>query len=486
MNPEEFKKFDAIFNPKAIAVFGPSSKRGYYWLRSLLAAGFNGKIFPIHPTQECALGLRFYKTLADVPDDVDYAIIEVPVKVVPDTIHQCVKKGVKFITIFTSGFSEMGADGRRIEEELLEIIKGTGCRINGPNCMGIYCPRGGLGFRSDLEPKDGVISFISQSGGIAINTTMLGVKLNLGFAKVISVGNSIDLKPADYLEYLTEDPRTKVIALYIENLGRNPEEVKKLFYALKIASLRKPVVFWKGGVTERGAIAAASHTGALKSNRAIINAMIHQTGIVLVGSFEEFMDTILAFQMLKIPKGRGIGLVSVSGGVSVTNSDLIVDMGLDVPILAIDTVERIRKINFVQNIGVSPQNPIDLGSSYFALDINEKTIFELANDPNIHALIIEISTHFIYNARVLAFEDFPRIFFESMMKCIKEIRVKVKKPVMIALPAISYEEETLSERHLYLKRMVPVFPTVERAAKAVKNMMVYREYLESHGNQTES
>lgn len=481
MNPEEFKKFDEIFYPKAIAVFGPSSKRGYYWLRSLLAAGFNGKIFPIHPTQGSALGLRFYKSLDDVPDEVDYAIIEVPVKIVPDTIHQCVKKGVRFVTIFTSGFSEMGVEGRRIEEELVEIIKGTDCRINGPNCMGIYCPRGGLGFRSDLEPKDGVISFISQSGGIAINTTMLGVKLNLGFAKVISVGNSIDLKPADYIEYLIEDPRTKVIALYIENLGRTPEEVKRFVASLKAASVKKPVVFWKGGVTERGAVAAASHTGALKSNRAIIGAMIRQTGIIQVGSFEEFMDTLLAFQMLKTPKGRGIGLVSVSGGVSVTNSDLIIDMGMDVPILAVDTVEKIRKINLVQNVGVSAQNPIDLGSSYFALSINEKTIFELANDPNIHALIIEISTHFIYNARILSVEDFPEMFFGSMMKCIKEIRSKIKKPVVVALPEISYEEETMQGRHQYLKKMVPVFPTVERAAKALKNMVTYREYLETHG-----
>ncbi|HMF34404.1 MAG TPA: CoA-binding protein, partial [Candidatus Lokiarchaeia archaeon] len=482
MDPETYQKFDAYFHPKAIAVFGPSSKRGYYWLRSLISGGFQGKIFPIHPKQESALGLRFYKNLMDVPDDVDYAILEVPAQIVPQAVRDCVEKGVKFVTIFTSGFAEMGAEGRQLEEEILKIIEGTETRINGPNCMGIYCPRGGLSIRSDIEPRDGNIAFVSQSGGIAINTVMHGVKLNLGFSKVISVGNSIDLNPVDYIEYLTEDPRTKVIALYLESFGHTQEEVRKLVDVLKTTMLKKPVVLWKGGVTDRGAIAAASHTGALRSNRAIINAVIRQTGVIAVRTFEEFIDTLVAFQMLKLPLGRGIGLVSVSGGVSVTNSDLIVDMGMKVPVLDPDTVDQITKVNMVQNVGVSPQNPIDLGSSYFAMDINEKTIFELARDPNVNAVIIEISTHYIYNARILSVEDFPRLFFESMMKCVKEIRTKVKKPVLIALPDISYEEETLQDRHAYLNRNLPVFPNVERAAIAIRNLVTYREFLESRQN----
>ncbi|OLS15005.1 MAG: succinyl-coa synthetase subunit alpha-like protein [Promethearchaeota archaeon CR_4] len=308
---------------------------------------------------------------------------------------------------------------------------------------------------------------------------MLGSKLNIGFSKVISIGNAIDLKPADYVEYLTDDPKTKIIALYIENLGRTPEEVKRFYESLMRAVRKKPVIFWRGGISKRGAVAAASHTGALMSDQTIIEAMIKQTGVIPVRSFEEFMDTLMAFQMMKVPKGRGIGLVSVSGGVSVTNSDLIAEMGMDIPALGVGTVEKIKQVNLVQSVGVSPQNPIDLGSSYFALAINEQTIFALANDPCIFAVIIEISTHFIYNVRVLALEEFPQLFFESMLKCIKEIRIKIKKPVMIALPEIYYEEETMNDRNVYLKRNIPVFPTVERAARALRNMVIYREFSES-------
>jgi acetyltransferase len=179
-----------IFYPTSVAIFGSSARRGYYWIYSLIDNGFDGAIYPIHPTRKSGAGLPFYKNVNDVPGLIDYAIVAVPARFVMDVIKDCVKKKIKFVHIFTSGFSESGEEGNQLENEVLQLARSNGILINGPNCLGIYCPKSGLSFRSDLfQHGEGFVSFISQSGGIANNLVLRGHKQNLSFSKVVSLGN---------------------------------------------------------------------------------------------------------------------------------------------------------------------------------------------------------------------------------------------------------------------------------------------------------
>lgn len=479
MDQETKKFFDEAFHPSSIAVIGPSQKRGYYWLRSLISAGFMGKIFGVHPNVRSALGIRFYRTILDVPDPVDNAIVAVPAAVVEQAVRECVEKGVKYITIFSSGFSELGAEGAGLERKLLEIVEDTPTRINGPNCMGIFCPRAGVSFRTDIAMREGPIGFVSQSGGIAIDTCLQLTKMHLGFSKVVSCGNSIDLNVADYVEYLTEDARTKVVAIYLENLGKTRQAAKRLLRVLRTANEEKPVVVWRGGISEEGATAAASHTGALKTNKEIWQAFVKQTGIISVRNFEEFIDTLMAFAIYgrRLPKSNRVGLVSISGGLSVTHTDLLNELGLSVPNLSQATVDKILNDNMVASVGISAQNPIDLGSTYFALSVVDHVLHDLAEDENVDVLICELSNHYVYNVRVMAaYQEFPEMFFEAMAKTLKSIRHKTKKPVMIALPVVAYEEEAITDKKFFLSQRFPVFPKVERAGMAVRNLLTYRQF----------
>jgi len=473
-----------FFYPKSVAIFGSSERRGHFFIHSLINNNFNGPIYSIHPAKRSGAGLPFFKTLNEVPDPtVDNAIIAVPAELVLSCLQDAERKGVKCASIFSSGFSEAGAEGKKLENNLKEFLKTSKIRVVGPNCMGIYCPKSGLAFRTDSKQIDvGSVSFVSQSGGIAINLILRGQKQSLLFSKVVSTGNGIDLTPADFLEFYADDPETKVIGAYLENLGKTPEEGRKLFNALKYANQKKPVIIWRGGRTSMGAKAAASHTGALASNNLIWDAVIKQTGIISVHNFEELVDTLLAFQIVKPsarPKGSGVGLVSVSGGEGVTDSDLLAEFGLTIPRFTEETIKLLEKDNSVASVGVSPANPVDLGTSYFAFSVVDNVIKHLVMDPNINSVIVEISNHYVYNAALLTMNDFSRLFMEQILKTVKEIRRKVDKPILLTMPIIAYEQERLLDRDFFVRNKIAVFDTVEAAGKSIANLLHYETFVKS-------
>src|SRR6056297_272027 len=224
------------FYPESVAIFGPSEKRGYYWIHSLVNNGFDGAIYPIHPRKSSGAGFHFYQSVFDVEEEIDYAIIAVPARIVPKVMEDCGRKGIPFVSIFSSGFSEIGEEGKSLEDKIKKIGEKYNIAINGPNCMGIYCSKSGLAFRTDTNQGGvGRISFVSQSGGICINVILRGHKQEIKYSKVISTGNSIDLTPADYIQFLADDRESKIIGVYLENLGRNKNEGRALFEALRYA-----------------------------------------------------------------------------------------------------------------------------------------------------------------------------------------------------------------------------------------------------------
>jgi len=325
MEAEKLKEFDCIFNPKSVAVIGAS--QGDDFTRALMNTKIREKLFLVNPKHDKLLDKKCYASVLDIEDKLDYVVIAVPASLVPNVLNECIEKGVKAAHIFSAGFSETGIEERiRLENKVKEVAKGR-IRLIGPNCMGIYCPKSGLSFNKNASTEEGPVGVISQSGTFAQLFATDGKIKNISFSKVISYGNAIDLDCPDLLEYLSDDPETKVIALYIEGT-RNGKRLKS---ALNKATRKKPVVALKGGITKQGSRAAFSHTASLAGSPEIWSSLFKQTGVVQVENFDELADTILAFTCSPLPQGKGISIITNSGGFSVTETDSCIKAGLEVP-----------------------------------------------------------------------------------------------------------------------------------------------------------
>jgi acyl-CoA synthetase (NDP forming) len=464
---EIFNEIDEIVHPNSIALVGTSPSERFYWLKCIIESGFEGSIYPVNPSVESALGLKFYKSLLDVPGDVDLVIVRVPAAVVPDVVKESVMKNTKCIVVFSSGFSENNEEGAELEKKLVQSIRETRTRIIGPNCMGIYCPESKISFRPDTSNEPGSIGFISQSGGNAIYFSIAGKTIGFRYSKVFSYGNACDLDSPDFLEYLAEDEKTKVIGMYIEGI-KNGE---RLIRALKKAAVVKPVVVWKGGRSEAGARAAASHTGALSGSAKIWESVFRQTGVISVKGFDEILDTISVFVFCPPTTNENVGLVSISGGSSVSNTDFCIEEGLNVPELSNETKERVR--DFVQKMGTNIKNPLDLAGSYHYPGVLENVLGIIGEDRNIGSVMLEVQVHYTSMLEKVWNAPLANIVYGGMLEGCKKIREKNNKPVLIILPRTSYEEAFTAVRNLFVSAGFPVFMNIASAARALHNAIKY-------------
>ncbi|MHA1271669.1 MAG: CoA-binding protein [Candidatus Helarchaeota archaeon] len=475
-NNKLYKQIDKFFHPESVAIVGESSRSGFFWIRNLTSINYMGKIYPINPKYKSALGIKFFPSILDVPDRIDNVIIAVPRDIVLDTVKQCIEKEVNVCVIFSSGFSETGTvRWIELENKLKELIQGTNTRILGPNCLGFYCPESGVSFRPDFPVQSGDVAFISQSGGNAISLGLRCSTFRLYFSKMVSFGNAIDLTAADFINYFRLDKKTKYIGMYIEG----PKNGYDFFESIRKTTPIKPIIILKGGLTERGAKAAASHTGAISSSIKIWNSMIKQSGAIPVYSFDELVETLLTFHYCRAPLGRNVGLLSVSGGSSVINTDACVKVGLNVPLLSDETVYNLKKI--VQSVGINIKNPIDLAGSYFDLRALRTALSTLGEDKNIDSIIIEVAIQYIYMTNRFGIDDFPEIFYKTILNEIKTLRKKshFKKPILVAFPPTTFEEERIWDRLRFIKRRIPAFHDVASAARALSHLCWYKEFYES-------
>ncbi|TDA33776.1 MAG: acetyl-CoA synthetase, partial [Hadesarchaea archaeon] len=313
--PSEGKDFDRVFHPRGVAVVGASSnpsKFGFIFYYGLKNSG--APVYPVNPNEREVLGDKCYPTVDAIPHQVDYAVISIPAPSVPKVIEDCGRKGVKAVSIYTAGYGEEGTEeGRRRERELAETARRSGVRVIGPNCIGIYCPKGRLSFFAGLPLLEGEVGFLSQSGGHAEELAYKAENWGVRFSKIVSFGNACDVTPEELLEYLGEDPDTRIIGMYIEG-SRNG---RRFFEVLRRVAARKPVVVWKGGETEAGARAVASHTGSLAGSVQVWRAALRQAGALQVEDFEEMVDVLSALRYLPLPKGRRVAVVGAGGGAGV-------------------------------------------------------------------------------------------------------------------------------------------------------------------------
>ena len=253
--------------------------------------------------------------------------------------------------------------------------------------------------------------------------------------------------------------------------------------ALKFANQKKPVIVWRGGRTELGARAALSHTGATPTDLKTWDEIVKQSGIIEVRTFEELIDTLIAFEIIKpesLPKGINVGLIAVSGGIGVTNSDILGDLGLKIPYLSEKTMKEIIDYDDVSSAGVSAANPIDLGGSFLNLSVMKKVITLSMQDENIDNLIIEISQHYIYDRILLLDKNFSKAFLKRILETIIQASQVVKgKPVALVMPTVAYEMEEIFNRDYFVRKGIPVYDTVECAGKVIRNLFKYQTYISS-------
>jgi len=465
--PVSHAALDRVFNPQTVVVFGDKKAANYLWLSS--QKQFKGNVYSVQidpneiPGIE-AMGIRNFKSLAEVPGPVDYGIIAVPRSVAPRILADCITHKVGGVTMFTAGFAETHtADGMEMQSKVLGMARQSGMVLIGPNCMGIYNPGAGLCF-SPGQPvyEGGNIAFCSQSGSHGISVSLAAPELGLKISKMVSFGNGIVLENADFLEYMAQDAQTQVIVMYVEGL----KDGRRFFKLLRETTAKKPVIIWKGGQTEEGKRATSSHTASLAESLAVWEAACRQTGAILVRNLEEALDTAKALVKLPPFTGSGCGLMGGAGGQSVSITDAFAHAGMGVPALSQQSYKRLGE--FFSLVGASFSNPIDLGTNRKELD----TILDiLTDDPVIDVIVMQVPILSFRGAAGMADAQ-----IDAMAKLKERGGKKPLVGVTVSPKPVADAEliKTISNR--FEAGGVPSFPSYDRAARALKNAVWYHRF----------
>ena len=349
--------FKPLFEPKTVAVLGASTNSvaiANTFIRRMKDFGFKGALYPIHPKAEEVEGLKAYPSLGDTPEPVDYAYVAIGAERIPDALAAANGR-CRIAQVISSGFGEV-EEGRELERTLLEKARAAGVRVLGPNTLGSYSPRGGLTFPANAPKAVGTVGIVAQSGGLSTDIIKRGEWRGLRYSGLITIGNSADVSPHELVEYYLEDPQTKVIGLYLEDIKQG----RAFFDLLRSPKATKPVVILKGGRSQQGRMAAASHTGALAGDDRAWLALPSQLPVALVATVNEFIDGLLALQDLTPRPARPTQFVTLfgnGGGSSVLGTDAFADVGLSVLPSAPAVRARLEALKLPP--GTSVANPID-------------------------------------------------------------------------------------------------------------------------------
>jgi acyl-CoA synthetase (NDP forming) len=355
-------KLKLIFEPRSIAFLGATSnpmKWGFRIFANIVNGGFQGRLYPINPTKQEVLGRKVYKTVGEIPEIPDLAVIVIPPPGVPAVLRECADKGIKAVVIITAGFAEVDRQGEKLQQEMVDIAQRAGVRFIGPNTDGIVNPHHKLyAEMPPIFPYAGPISIVSQSGNIVGTMMRLAIDSGFGCAKCISSGNEADLHAEDYIRYLADDPQTRVILSYVEGF----KDGSRFFEVAKEVTKKKPIVMLKTGETPAGAIAAKSHTASLAGMDTVVDAMCQQSGIVRVRHLDELVDAGTAFLCHPLPRGRRVGIVTAGGGWGVLAADACAKLGLDVVQFPPETI---NELNSFMPAWWSHGNPVDMVAGIF-------------------------------------------------------------------------------------------------------------------------
>ena len=382
---------ERFFSPKSIAILGASQDLitiSGQPLKHLVSHGYSGKLYPVNPKYQEVLGHKCYPSLADVPESPELALILINAARVPDLLRQCGEKGVPYVVIFTSGFSETGEKGAAIQRELMEIAERYNIGVIGPNCQGMMnvADKAYAGFGSVFfaDYPAGRVSMVSQSGGFGFSVLSLASHDGgLAFRQMVTTGNEMGVSSLDFIDYFIRDPHTDVIVSYLEgarDVRRFPEIGDKALAA------GKPILMWKVGNTDEGQVAAASHTANLGGAMALYKSVFAQKGIILVEDIQDVVDYGRMFRCGKLPKGNRIAMITVSGGAGILMTDECVSRGMKLAKLSPETEAKLKDI--VPSFG-SIANPVDVTAGIFNdLALINRALRAIVEDPGVDCIAL--------------------------------------------------------------------------------------------------
>ena len=448
-----------FFSPKSIAIIGASEKPGVgKTIFYNIAKHFKGKIYPVTPSNPTVGGLTAYKNVLDIPDSIDLAVVAAPSKFTPSVMEEVGKKGIKGAIIVSAGFKEVDEAGAKLEREVGEIAKKYGIKVIGPNCLGI------MSFSKDnimnstflkITPKYGNIALVSQSGAICAATVEDAEAQNIGFSKVISIGNKVDMDESDVLELLAEDEDTRVIVMYLEdirNARRFMEVAKKI-----TAEIKKPIIVLKAGRTAEGAKAASSHTGALGGSDANYEAAFAQCGVIRVDTMGELFDLATAFSKQPLPDGDVV-IVSNAGGPAIISTDSCSRYGLKMA-----DISSIRdEIAGVIPAYGSPRNPVDIVGDADYLRFEKVLVLTLAH-PNVGSVVTMCTP-----SATLNYDDLARVL----------VKMSQQFPNKTILASLMGLAEGTENRRIMSEGGIPYYLYSEPAIRTLKAMYDFKRWVD--------
>ena len=450
------RSLDAIFRPRSVAVIGASRREraiGNEILRNLVQFGFTGPVYPVNPRAAVVHSMRAFRTLAEVPDPLDLAIVVVPRAEVLGVIDACGRKGVRGVVTITAGFREAGADGARIEARLAERLKRHGIRMIGPNCMGVINTEPGVRLNATFAstvPRRGNVGFISQSGALGEAILADAEDRGLGVAMFVSMGNKTDVSGNDLLEYFEHNDDVQAILMYLESFG-NP---RKFTMLARRVTRRKPVITVKAGRTPAGARAASSHTGSIVGLDVATDSLLEQCGVLRVSTMSEMFTHAAALAQQPLPRGDRVAIVTNAGGPGILCTDACIGRGLQLAELAPATRRALARALPPE---ASTANPVDMIASADAA--RYRAVLErVRRDPGVDGIV----AIFVSPVMIDAFE---------VARAIADAADGVK-PVLSVFMGKQRSDEGVAELR---RRNVPVYRFPEEAASAMAAMARYRE-----------
>jgi acyl-CoA synthetase (NDP forming) len=476
---------EKLFNPHSVAMIGASAnprKWGFIILLNILKGNFKGNVYPVNPHEKSILGYPCYASVIDIPVAPDLAIITTPANAVAPLIDECGRKGIGFVVVISSDFSETGPEGAGLEQDVIERAKRHGIRLVGPNSMGIFSARSKLHAQMPpIMPLTGAVSMFSQSGNLGFQMLGWGVEEGVGFSKFVSSGNEGDLSSVDYLRYFAADEDTRVILGYLEGVDSGAE----LTHTAKAISKNKPIIVLKGGRTDVGGQAVASHTGAMAGASKIWKAALRQAGMIEVHTSQGLLDCAKAFANYPLPKGNRVGIITRGGGWGVITADGCAENRLEVPPLPQNVI---RKLDKILPKYWSHRNPVDLVAT-IAKDPYLECLEILAAWEGIDAILAlgakRLMDSYPYSKEVKE----PKPLVDAITLATEMIHQYAQKPDKVLLNlgqlvkeyhkpiiAVSLASE-FSHRSFLEDFKVVSYPTPERAVRVLGHMVDYSRYL---------
>jgi len=445
---------ESFFNPKSVAIVGASrqkSKVGYEILANIMGAGYKGKIYPVNPQADTIEGLKCYPDLESIKQVPELVIIIVPAKIVPTIMQQCAKIRVKAVIIITAGFKEVGSEGKALEEQVIQTARQAGIRVIGPNCLGVIVPANKLNasFGGDL-PAAGGIAYLSQSGALLAAILDIANANGIGFSKLVSIGNKVDVDELDVIKAVSNDKDTKVIAGYLESITDGDAFVRQ---AEQISHI-KPILLIKSGGTQAGAKAASSHTGSLTGSETAYESAFERAGIIRCDSIKQQFDYAQAFANQPLPAGPRVAVITNAGGPGIMAADSIEQKGLAFAKLNDQTVHKLEsKLPPAANL----YNPIDVLGDALA-DRYEFALSVVIDDPNVDIVLVLLT---------------PQAMTEAAATAEAIVKISRQKPLKPILTCFLGAKKVAEGVRILREGKIPQYDVTDGAVAAIKVMANY-------------